>query len=247
MASRRKVLKGVLFLGAAWAIVARPWTWVMAPDLTYQEIEGLAPFRSLATGGEVSGGGDPSAAIFAGLNDRAATDPVLEQSLRDSLTEVLWGDWDGTGPVPVTYFTDINCPICRVLERRLAVLDGIALTTREYPIFGETSEQAARAILAAGRQGAAEAMRHRLQRAPMAATDAIVEGAARSLSLDLDQFAADLAGPQVAARLAEDRALAGIFQLPGTPALVVGRTRIVGLVALDVLQAVVDAEHPVAA
>ena len=230
----RRFFTGLAVFGGAWAVMARPWTWFLAPSLEFEPMQELAPFRRLVGGGEVSGGA--AGAVLLGLDAPAPVDPGLEAALRADLTGALWGDWEGGGPVPVTYFTDIQCPICRVMEARLAALDGVHVVTREYPVFGEASERAARAVLAAGLQGAAEAMRARLQRSRVVSVG--------GMGLDAERFAVDFEGPEVAARLAEDRALARIFGLPGTPALVVGRTRVVGLVGADVLEALVAEEAP---
>ncbi|MEJ6394487.1 DsbA family protein [Gymnodinialimonas sp. 2305UL16-5] len=244
MATRRGLLKGALFLGGAWAIMARPWNWVLMPELSYEPIEGLAPFRRLANGGDISaGGGSAADAVLVGLDAPDRVDPAILQRLRDDPTAALWDGWDGTGPVPVTYFTDIRCPICRVLEPRLAALDGIRLTTREYPLFGDISVQAARGILSAAQQGQGEAMRSRLHRAPPGLGDDALVQMAAGLGLDAARFEADLAGPEVAARLAEDRGLAQIFGLPGTPALIIGRTSVVGLQSVDMLEQIVAAER----
>lgn len=189
----------------------------------------------------MSGGGAVDA-VFAGLTVREAVDPVLDARLRGDLPAALWGDWDGTGPVPVTYFTDIRCPICRVLEARLPQLAGIQLTTREFPVFGEVSEHAARAIVTAQRQGQGEAMRQRLHRGAGALSGEAPVSLAEGLGLDGAQFARDYNGLEVSARLEEDRALARILRLPGTPILVIGRTRITGLAPTETLRAVVDIE-----
>lgn len=244
MATRRGILRASVLLGGAWVVMARPWNWVLSPALETVPLDGLAPFRTLAEGQQVSVGGasDP---LLLGLDTPERTDPALDARLRRDLMQVLNGDWTpgDAGPVPVTYFTDIRCPICRVLERRLALLDGIDLTTREYPIFGPISELAARAVLAAAAQGQGEALRTRLHRVPATITRATLEAAISDLPLDPGQFFAAIEGPEVAARLAEDRALARIFQLPGTPALIVGRTLVVGAAPLRKLEELVVHER----
>ncbi|ABD55087.1 DsbA family protein [Jannaschia sp. CCS1] len=223
--------------------MARPWSWGRADDITTEPLEGLAPFRRLLNGQTVSGGGSGTTdTILLGLDAPDPVDPALDARLRADLTQVLWGDWGGRSPVPVTYFTDIRCPICRPLEARLRAIEGIALTTREFPVFGEVSELAARAIVTAQQQGLGERMRLRLQRSAFALGREGVFQVAEGAGVDTVQFAADFDGPQVTARLAEDRALARIFRLPGTPGLIVARTRVIGAPSDATLQALIAEE-----
>lgn len=229
MATRRGLLKGAVILGGAWLIMARPWTWVLRPALEVADIEGLAPFQRLEGAQRVSGGG-ASGAVLIGLDAPDPVDPELDARLRRDLATVVVGEWSvgDAGPVPVTYFTDIRCPICRVLEGRLAGLDGITMRTREFPVFGESSERAARAVLAASLQGQGEVLRQRLHRAPPVITRATIEGAVSGITLDEGRFFSEMEGADVTARLAEDVALARIFRLPGTPALIIGHTLVIG-------------------
>ncbi|MEJ6388674.1 DsbA family protein [Gymnodinialimonas ulvae] len=243
---RRGLVKGALILGGAWAIVARPWNWGRAPELEFEPFDPVPGFRRLSLGGQVTGGGltggGAGGAVLLGLDASPARDAAVEARVRAEVEPLLWSGWTGGAPVPVTYFTDIRCPLCRLLEPRLATLEGITLTTREYPLFGAASELAARAVLAAGRQGAAEAMRERLHRTRAVSGADALGPLAEGLGLDGGQFRADLDGAEVAARLAEDRALAGLFGLPGTPSLIIGRTRVVGVQPDAVLRAVIADE-----
>lgn len=238
---RRGLVKGALILGGAWAIVARPWTWFGAPQVSVEPFAPVPGFRQVTGSGEISAGGI-GGAFLVGIDAPQDRDAALEARVAAQAEDLLLGGWTSGGAVPVTYFTDIRCPICRVLEPRLAALDGISLITREYPLFGDVSVMAARAVLAAEAQGAGEAMRRRLYRTRVVADTAAAERLAASLDLDVARFRGDLEGPALAARLAEDRALARLFRLPGTPALIVGRTRVVGLQPEGVLQALVDLE-----
>lgn len=225
--TRRGLLKGGVIFGGAFLLMARPWTWGRAGDIRTEPMAEIAPFRRLLRDTPAYSGG-AGAAVMVGLEAPEPVDPALEARLRGDLTGTLWGDWEGTGPVPVTYFTDIRCPICRPLEARLHSLEGIALTTREFPIFGEASEVAAQAVITAEQQGLGEAMRRRLHRASLGVAQTSLAQLAERIGADPDQFSSDFNGNAVTARLQEDRALARIFRLPGTPGMVIGRTRVVG-------------------
>jgi len=65
---------------------------------------------------------------------------------------------------------------------------------------------------------------------PARATEDFVVEVARSLDLDADQFADDLFSADTDAQLRKSEALANVFRLPGTPALIVGSTVVVGAI-----------------
>ena len=185
---RRQVVTGALLMTGAWALIARPWTWEEAAEVSFTEMPELPPFRRLAGAGAVSGGG--SVALL-GIPDPNAP-PRVEVAV--DAASVLLGDWALGGPVPVSYFTDLRCPLCPEVEARLDALartHPIALRTREFPIFGPASDRAARGVLAAGPQGAA--FRQRLRRSPAPESDeALLAVAATLPGLDPGAFEAAL-------------------------------------------------------
>jgi predicted DsbA family dithiol-disulfide isomerase len=232
--SRRSVLR-LVGLGAIFSVVIlRPWDRLARPEIAFDPIPDLPPFRYLAGERRRSGGGAVDW-MTIGLAPNAVGEDGAEAPMPVSaLCRTLIGDWRTEGPVPVTYFTDMYCPNCRAQERELAALDpeiaqSITLTTREFPVFGAASTLAAQAILAAALQGAGEAMRALLQRsAPVRSAEALAERAA-SIGMDPVRFLADVASAVVAERLTLDRALARRLGLPGTPSLVVGRSVVIGV------------------
>ncbi|MDG4648861.1 DsbA family protein [Roseibacterium sp. SDUM158017] len=248
--TRRDLLRIGVVLGAAALVMARPWQRLADPGLAFEEMPRLAPLRRLVADG-APGGGSATQAVFAGL-DGGGEVSAAERSARRRIEEDLCAElrlpWRSEGALPVTYFTDIRCPSCRVLEGTLASLRrdesiSIDIATREFPVFGPRSEAAARAVVAADAQGAADAARAHLRTRP-APMD--IEGAAalaRALELDPARYAADWAGSGVATRLAGDRALARLLGLPGTPGLVVGRTVVVGTRSRDTLHRLIEAER----
>ncbi len=251
-ATRRDALRIGVILGLAALVMARPWQRLGGPDLAFEDMPDLAPLRRLATRGEASGG-SAADAVFAGLPgsqrpdaERAAEEAALDR-FRSDPCDAFGLDWRPGDPVPVTYFTDIRCPSCRVLEGSLAALargdaPPMNIVTREFPVFGHRSEAAARAIIAAGMQGGAEGMRVRLRTRPAPEEPAAARRLAEDLGLDPAVFVRDLVSETVTRRLAEDRARASLIGLPGTPALVVGRTVAVGAQPREVLRALLRRE-----
>ena len=223
---------------AAWAVPAARD--VLAPAPAFEPVRGLEGFRRLA-GGPVSTG--PGAAL---VGVGAAPGPADGDGVPADLCRALFGAAPGPGVVPVASFSDYACPYCRVLDERVAALDarpGVAVRWHELPLLGAPSEVAARAALAAERQGGYGALHARLMRAGFQTTPAYVEAAAAEIGLDPARLTADMDGPEVAERLAESWALARAFGLVGTPALVVGRTLVVGEIGERALDRLVESER----
>ena len=112
----------------------------------------------------------------------------------------------------------------------------------ELPIFGPASELAARASVAAGRQGRQQDLRHRFMRTPLVAEESSVLRVASDLGLDVEQLAKDMASPEVQAELDQTRALADLFGFMGTPGLVIGRTVLNGAIPISVLRQITKDE-----
>lgn len=116
----------------------------------------------------------------------------------------------------------------------------------ELPLLGDTSVQAARAALAAKQQDAYALFHKRLMRAAFQTTPEYVGVLAESLALDPAQMAEDMNSPKIAAELMNSAALARLFGIIGTPALVIGSTFVqgeIGEARLDDLIAL-EAERP---
>ena len=71
--------------------------------------------------------------------------------------------------VTIVVFTDYQCPICKItdpaLERLIATDTKVRVIFKDWPIFGEASKAAARAVLVADRQGKYLAFHHTLMAA----------------------------------------------------------------------------------
>ena len=243
--SRRAVLR-LAGLGALFSVVIlRPWQRFTAPSAGFEPVPGLTPFRYLT--GErrqsVAGAVDWMTVGLPGGSDGDGA------SLPDAAPDpcrALIGDWQAGGPVPITYFTDTYCPNCRAQERELEQVPTAGtefrLITREFPVFGEASILAARAVLAAEAQGAGEAMRRHLLRAAPVRDAAALVAQAEAAGLDAVGFRAALAADAIRDRLAHDRAIARRLGLPGTPSMVVGRTIVIGVIGAESLGALIALE-----
>jgi protein-disulfide isomerase len=138
------------------------------------------------------------------------------------------------GDVTVVEFYDIRCPYCR---RMLPVIDQvlrgdgkIRWVYKEIPILGPASVTAAKAVLAAQRQGGYAAMHDALMSGPPDISDAVVKDAAEHAGLDWPRLRRDMDDPVIKARLDANIELARKLEIDGTPAYVIGARMIPGAV-----------------
>lgn len=213
------------------------------PPLVFEDRADLPGFRNLVLSSkEASGGGATALA------------PPPEASARPALPEdacaALFGDAAdprlGTGAPLVVFFTDYRCPYCREMGKLLmkrAAADRITLVFKEWPILGPQSQTAARAALAAARQGGFLKAHERLTVSPFVPNAAYARDLARWYGLDPSRMAADFDGPEIAGQLERTDALARALGLGGVPGLVVGRTVALRSVDEDRLDALIEAER----
>jgi protein-disulfide isomerase len=150
------------------------------------------------------------------------------------------------GDVTVVEFFDYNCPYCRAVRPALRALlagdAGLRLVYKEFPILGEASQTAARAALAAARQGTAAYERFHdalLEMQGRLADDDVFRTAER-IGLDLARLRADMTDPEIEAAILANRDLAARLSITGTPVFVVGEAIIPGAVSLEELRGAVS-------
>jgi predicted DsbA family dithiol-disulfide isomerase len=246
MATRRQILGGALVLGGGYTALRYG-----VPALN-DLIRGLPALEPLATPagfrtlplGAVSQGLDPMIGLEPALVSEIHPD-VLEGRLCDALfgmTKVP------EGVVPIASFSDYACPFCRVLTPRLEALEAnsdgaIRIKWHELPILGPASAEGARAALAAAQQGRYAEAHARLIRAGFQPTEAYLRALSMDLGLDADLLLRDMRSPQIDAALTDSRALAQLFRVVGTPALLVGRTLVQGEISPRNLDRLVEIER----
>ncbi len=239
--ARGRRLVVMLILGALWVGLFRLLDGFGAqPDMGFRPIPGLPPFREASTSGPVTG----SSVALVGLpQDTSPEVAALADQLRPSPCAALFGPAMDT--IAVALFTDANCPSCRALEATLAAIPdlGPSVVRHELPLLGPASVTAARAVLAAEMQDEAEAFLARLSRARLVTDGALMAGLAGQAGLDPARMARDMASAEVDARLAESAALARLFGITATPALVIGRTLVIGAVPAATVEAILAAER----
>ena len=167
--------------------------------------------------------GAASLAVVAPLPAWASAAPTVTEVAFDPVIPAL-GNPDGD--VTIAEFVDYQCPICKLvfveLKKLMAEDSGIRLVMKDWPIFGETSRDAARMALLTGDHYAAavEALMTNERGLSERRTNDILA----SVGVDVAMIRAGLAArePDIDAALSRTDAQASAFKLQGTPALVIG-------------------------
>ena len=137
------------------------------------------------------------------------------------------------GDVTVVEFFDYQCGYCkRALPAMEALLEtdaNVRVVWKEFPILGPVSVFAARASMAAERQGRYLPFHLALMREAKLTEDKVLDLAGRT-GLDMERLGQDMQDPAIGAYLDETRALAEKLGIGGTPAFVIGGTLVPGVV-----------------
>ncbi len=145
-----------------------------------------------------------------------------KQIFRDE-ADFVFGNPDGK--VTMVEFFDYNCGWCKKgFSEVLSLLEAdkdLRLVLKEFPIFGEDSEYAAKAAIAANRQGKYWQLHLAMfQHEGKIAKDSVDEIAAE-LGLDMAQLHKDMEDPATTDILARNRNLAQALAINGTPAFII--------------------------
>ena len=244
-AARRRDLLVFASVGVAAILLARGGSWVLdqvARDLNFIEVDDPRGFRRLGLIGTTSAAFDP----FVGM-ETTDENPVNNRTVSsENLCESLFGRKSfQAGVVPVAFFSDYNCPNCELISEDLLEIEAegmVNLKYHEWPIFGAPSETSARAAIAAHQQGARRMFNRRLQRTSLVPTDAYLRELAEAAGINSEQLFADMASEATTQELRTSALLVQRFAFPGTPALVVGRTIVIGTIRKATLNSLIAAE-----
>jgi protein-disulfide isomerase len=138
------------------------------------------------------------------------------------------------GDVVVVEFFDYQCGYCkRVFPTFMKILESdrkLRVLWKELPILGPVSRYAARAAMAADKQGkyfeyhvALMELRGRLNEKRVLST-------AQSIGIDMKRLARDMAAPEIEKYLDETQALATALGINGTPAFLFGDQLVPGAI-----------------
>ena len=170
------------------------------------------------------------------------------EAIRANLAELTQDPGSPTGGNPqgavtLVEFFDYQCGYCKAevaeLKKLLQADPDIRLVYKDLPILGPVSTFAARAALAARKQGKHEAFHAALMAASERLTEQGVFQIAAQVGLDAARLEKDMADPAVAEILARNDRLRGALGIRGTPALIVGTELVPGAADFDALKGLV--------
>lgn len=132
------------------------------------------------------------------------------------------------GKITVVEFFDYQCPHCvdmaPVVDAIIKANPDVRIVFKEFPIRGPVSDFAARAALAANKQGKYYEFSHKLLNAKPPLTQETVLQVAKESGLDVEKLKADMKDPAIDSQIKANTKLAQDLKLFGTPAFFIGKT-----------------------
>ena len=149
--------------------------------------------------------------------------------------------------ITIYEFSDYNCGYCkRVFEDLQTVLaddDKVRLVLKEFPILAQSSLDAARAAVAAQRQGKFERFHIGMMEWRGAISMESIMDVARDADIDIDQLQADMETQEVNDIIERTRYTAQELEISGTPALIIGTEIVPGAVSADEIKKIIERER----
>ena len=148
--------------------------------------------------------------------------------------------------VTIVAFSDFQCPFCQrgatVLEDVMkAYPNDVKIAFKNLPLpFHEKAKPAAKAALAAGKQGKFWEMHDLLFKNQQALGDDLFPKLASDLGLNVEKFKTDMNSPEVAKQIEDESELARTLGVNGTPGFFVNGVLISGAQPLPAFKAVID-------
>jgi len=181
--------------------------------------------------------------------DRAAEERrSILKAYTDLLQSPLTPSSGGTGKdVTIIEFFDYQCAPCRAsypeLQQVRATEPGVRYIFGQLPIYGSHSIMAARAAIAAHRQGLFKEFHHALMTTDSGLDMKVIFATAEKAGLDVEKLQADMRDPLVHQYLEEVRALAEALDVTGTPSFIIGDAKLSGGVRAGDLKMELDRQR----
>lgn len=154
---------------------------------------------------------------------------------------------DASSAMNVIEFYDYQCGPCKAsypeLEQVRTERPHVRYIYGQLPIYGSFSVVAARAAIAAQRQGLFKGFHHALMTASTPLDMGSIVVAATEVGLDVEKLRADMRDPEIHAYLEEVRLLAEALGVMGTPSFIVGDAMLSGGVVVNDLMEVLDRQR----
>lgn len=167
-------------------------------------------------------------------------DAILAQAeaLKNDPSTPVMGNPEGD--VAMVEFFDYRCGYCRRVAdsvHDIVAEDGnVRLVMKEFPILGPDSMRAARAALAAHRQGKYEPFHWALMTGPGDMSEAHLRSVAEEIGLDVAQMERDMRNEEIDRLLRRNFNLADTLGINGTPAFVIGNTLVPGAIDAETMR-----------
>lgn len=250
---RRSAIAGALLVAAALPALAQGLTAEQRAEVLGLLREALRSDPSLLK--------DALMANPAGLRDALEAMQAAETRERDDKArsaiaahaEALFRDpadavkGNPSGAVTLVEFFDARCGYCKqlhpVMEELIRRHGDVRVVMKDLPVLGPNSVLAARALLAAQRQGRYAPFQDALLRLREDTTEPVLRREAERARLDWARLRREMDDPAIQRRLEGNLLLARALRIEGTPALVVGETLVPGAVDLGELERLVAAER----
>jgi protein-disulfide isomerase len=172
---------------------------------------------------------------------RAVLTARAEEIFRDPASPV---GGNAVGSVTLVEFFDYNCPYCRqmvpVMAQAEAADPQLRIVYKEFPILGPDSIFAARAALAADRQGAYTKFHKALFGVKGRVTEAVVLKVAADVGLDVARLKTDMQSPEIQASIDRNLQLAQTLNINGTPGFIAGKQILHGATDLAKLKQLIE-------
>lgn len=144
------------------------------------------------------------------------------------------------GDVTVVEFFDYQCQYCKRVFAYMTELEkedeNLRVVWKEFPILGPVSRFAARAAMAADRQGKYMEFHTAVMGAQGRLSEARVLTLAEAAGIDIDRLKEDMDAPEIEAYLDETIALGNALGITGTPGFVIGGEVVSGAIPKQEMQ-----------
>ena len=141
------------------------------------------------------------------------------------------------GDVALVEFFDYRCPYCKAVSAGLIDTiksDGsVRLVMKEFPILGAESEYAAKAALAANRQGKYGEFHEAMMTFKAKVTIEDVKRIAGEVGIDTAKMERDMVAPDIASMIQRNYDLAQALGITGTPSFVISDQLIPGAISME--------------
>ncbi len=179
--------------------------------------------------------------------DKAAAD--LEAQYKNPVKIDITGSpvkGPANAKVTVVEFSDFQCPYCKrgketMDELLKAYPNDVKLVFKNLPLpFHQQAMPAAKAALAAGKQGKFWEMHDALFNNQDKLADDFYKVKAKELGLDIAKFEKDFADPAIEKTIKDDAAVGGANGIQGTPGFFVGGVAVKGAYPIDYFKQIVE-------